>query len=216
MIPSYGTRCVAPPNLSGATAYRKRSNLLKRLVPRGWALQFHNFNGLRRGAKTKAPVVSLCFSSLNSHPESIVLKREPRAAGTPTRGNSVCATLTIDHVPINPPELLQVQTTDVIAIHFRRDPRLTIGPDECAWCEVDGRRFEIPIAPQRFGPSGRKLPRRPNAGTVSRLVVKLVAAGYAGRQFEAHDGRMVCLSGVIDLNAVSAAYGGSREKQEGE
>ena len=48
----------------------------------------------------------------------------------------------------------------VIEIHFRRDPRLTAGPDECAWCEIDGHRFEIEPTPQRFSLSGKKLPRK--------------------------------------------------------
>ena len=88
----------------------------------------------------------------------------------------------------------------VIEIHFRRDPRLTGGPGECAWCEVEGQRYEIP--PKAKGKNG---------GAVYRLVVMLAKAGYEGRAFETHDGRMACLRGTIDLCAVPIEYGGEKK-----
>lgn len=86
--------------------------------------------------------------------------------------------LTLDHMLNTAPELQRVQA---VSIHFRRDPRLTVGPDECAWCEIDGQRYEIPKSPKRIGTDGRRLGRRANGATVSRLIVKLAGAGYPTR-----------------------------------
>jgi len=109
-------------------------------------------------------------------------------------------TLTVDHVVETTLELQRGQATDVIAIHFRRDPRTTGGPGECAWCDIDGQRIEI--LPKKSGNNG---------GAVYRLVVLLAKAGHSGRAFETHDGHKVCLRGAIDLGAVPRTYGGERK-----
>lgn len=65
--------------------------------------------------------------------------------------------------------------------------------------------FLHPITP---GPRHREMSALVLDGR-RHMIVKLVEAGYAGRRFEAPDGRMVCLRGVIDLNAVLPKYGGT-------
>ncbi len=109
-------------------------------------------------------------------------------------------TLTLDHPPDGDVEQAASASTNLIEIHFCRDKRITGGPGECAWCKVDGRRFEIPPKANRK-----------NGGAVYRLVVMLAKAGYDGRAFETHDGRMICLRGKIDLCAVPIEYGGEKK-----
>ena len=85
-----------------------------------------------------------------------------------------------------------------IEIHFRRDNKLTNGPKNTAWADVDGIRYEIP--PRKKGANG---------GVIYRLILDLCDAGYEGEEFTAHDGRSVCLQGALSNKAVPAAYRGN-------
>lgn len=59
---------------------------------------------------------------------------------------------------------------------------------------------------------GRKGKVEGQDGVIYRMIVKLADSGWVGHDFEAHDGRMVCLQGVIDKKSVPVRYGG--EKRE--
>lgn len=45
-------------------------------------------------------------------------------------------------------------------------------------------------------------------GVIYRMIVALADGGFTGERFEASDGRIVCLEGVIDKLAVPVRYGG--------
>jgi len=51
-------------------------------------------------------------------------------------------------------------------------------------------------------------------GLVYQLIVKLADNGYKGEPFEAHDGRMVCLEGVIDKKSVPLRFGGEKRDEQ--
>lgn len=50
-------------------------------------------------------------------------------------------------------------------------------------------------------------------GVIYRLLAELANNGYSGQPFEAHDGRIVCLTGRIDKLGIPVKYGG--EKKDG-
>jgi hypothetical protein len=45
-------------------------------------------------------------------------------------------------------------------------------------------------------------------GLIYRMICHLADGGCSGERFEAHDGRIVCLEGVVDKLAVPVRYGG--------
>lgn len=46
-------------------------------------------------------------------------------------------------------------------------------------------------------------------GVIYKMIVALADDGFAGEKFEAHDGRLICLEGIVDKLAVPVAYGGT-------
>ena len=98
---------------------------------------------------------------------------------------------------------------ETLRIDFGRDAQFTTGKDNWASCTVDGKTFAVgansPIAGVRGGGV------RAQGGVIYRLIVELADAGYCGRRFLAHDGRMVCLEGTIDKLNVPVRYGGQKK-----
>ena len=50
-------------------------------------------------------------------------------------------------------------------------------------------------------------------GLIYRMIIALADSGYEGASFEAHDGRMVCLKGVVNRKAVPVQYGGEKKDE---
>jgi hypothetical protein len=65
-----------------------------------------------------------------------------------------------------------------------------------AWCEIGGVKLVEPRPGQRGG------------GAIYGMILQLVTLGYDGAAFEAHDGRIVCLRGIVSPLAVPTKYGG--------
>lgn len=103
-----------------------------------------------------------------------------------------------------------------LRIDFRRDHDFTGGYDNEAHCTTpDGVTHSIaPRAHDKRIGQVRKVGATGHGGCVYRLLVALSDAGYGGQPFEAHDGRMVCLRGVVDKKAVPVKYGGEKVGKE--
>jgi len=93
----------------------------------------------------------------------------------------------------------------MIKINFRRDPNYTSGNKNHAWCSIPrpegGYAFFIIPKKHGDGASGHNV--------IYAMILKLCAAGYEGREFTAHDGRIPCLSGTLNRLSVPFRHGGA-------
>lgn len=106
--------------------------------------------------------------------------------------------------------------SEILRINFHRDPDFQGGYDNEASCTTpDGVTHSIP--PLRHDKRHGQIERvghMGHGGVIYRLIIKLCDAGWEGHLFEAHDGRIPCLRGVISRKSVPVDYGGEKREQE--
>ena len=51
-------------------------------------------------------------------------------------------------------------------------------------------------------------------GVIYRMIIALADDGFIGERFVAHDGRIVCLTGMINKLAVPVRYGGLAKEKD--
>lgn len=101
-----------------------------------------------------------------------------------------------------------------LRIDFKRDSWFTAGGGNTASCTTpDGVTHSIPpVSPGKWQMGQLGGPHMGHGGVIYRMIIILADAGWVGEAFEAHDGRMVCLTGVIDKKAVPVNYGGIKRE----
>ncbi len=103
-----------------------------------------------------------------------------------------------------------------IRINFGRDTHFTAGYGNWASCSTpDGVTHSIPAL--RYAERKGQLQgvgHIGNGGVIYRMIIKLCDAGWEGYPFEAHDGRIPCLRGVLSKKSVPVDYGGDPVKEK--